>query len=128
MSNSLATPWTIIFQTPQSMGFPRQEYWSGLSFPSLGDLPDPGVESMSPIWQADSLPLSYLENPPPTRCLINNRNVLLTILEAGKSRLGSQHGCFLVRAHVLVHSQHLLTVFSMVEEARGLTGTFFMWH
>ena len=44
------------------MGFSRQEYWNGLPFPSLGDLPDPGIESASPVsaaWQVDSLPLSH---------------------------------------------------------------------
>ena len=48
---SLATPWT-----PLSMGFSRQEYWSGLSFPSLGDLPKPGIKPASPALQVDSLP------------------------------------------------------------------------
>ena len=43
-----ATPWTVAYQDPQSMGFSRQEYWSGLSFPSPGDLPDPGIEPGSP--------------------------------------------------------------------------------
>ena len=43
-----ATPWTIACQAPLSMGFPRQEYWSGLPFPSPGDLPDPGIEYVSP--------------------------------------------------------------------------------
>ena len=42
-----ATPWTVAHQTPLSMGFSRQEYWSGLPFPSSGDLPDPGMESTS---------------------------------------------------------------------------------
>ena len=42
------------------MGFPRQEYWSGLSFPSPGDLPDPGIELRSPALQADSLPTIML--------------------------------------------------------------------
>ena len=42
------------------MGFPRQEYWSGLPFPSPGDLPDPGCQPVSPPCQADSLPLSHL--------------------------------------------------------------------
>ena len=42
------TPWTITRQAPPSMGFPRQEYWSGLPFPSPGDLPDPGIEPTSP--------------------------------------------------------------------------------
>ena len=45
------------------MGFPRQEYWSGLPFPSPGDFPDPGTESTSPSLQADSLPLCYLGSP-----------------------------------------------------------------
>ena len=48
MSDSLATPGTVACQAPLPMGFPRQEYWSGLPFPSLGDLPDPGIEPMSP--------------------------------------------------------------------------------
>ena len=43
-----ATPWTVDYQDPQSMGFSRQEYWSGLPFPSPGDLPDPGIEPGSP--------------------------------------------------------------------------------
>ena len=54
------TPWTITFQSSLSMGFPRQEYWSGLPFPSPGDLPDPGNEPTSLAWQADCFPLSYL--------------------------------------------------------------------
>ena len=43
-----ATPWTVANQAPQSVGFPKQEYWSGLPFPSQGDLPNPGIESTSP--------------------------------------------------------------------------------
>ena len=50
-----ATPWTVADQAPPSMGFSRQEYWSGLPFPSPGDLPDPGIEPGSPILQADAL-------------------------------------------------------------------------
>ena len=43
------TPWTVVYQASPSMGFSRQEYWSGLPFPSLGDLPDPGIEPGSPV-------------------------------------------------------------------------------
>ena len=50
------TPWTVAYQALQSMGFSRQEYWSGLPFPSPGDLPDPGIEPRSPALQADALP------------------------------------------------------------------------
>ena len=44
MSESSVIPWMVAFQAPLSMGFPRQEYWSGLPFPSQGDLPDPEIE------------------------------------------------------------------------------------
>ena len=44
-----ATPWTVAHQAPLSMGFPRQEYWSGLSLPSPGHIPHPGVKPRSPI-------------------------------------------------------------------------------
>ena len=50
------TPWTVACQALPSMGFSRQEYWSGLPFPSPGDLPNPGIKSWSPTLQADSLP------------------------------------------------------------------------
>ena len=50
------TPWTVAYQAPPSMRFSRQECWSGLPFPSPGDLPDPGIEPGSPALQADALP------------------------------------------------------------------------
>ena len=53
---TLATPWTVAHQPPLSMGFPRQQYSSGLPFPSPGDLPNPGIEPRSPALQVDSLP------------------------------------------------------------------------
>ena len=52
---ALASPWTVACQAPLSMGFSRQEYWSGLPFPSPGDLPDPGIEPKSPALEANSL-------------------------------------------------------------------------
>ena len=48
--------WTVVYQVSLSMGFSRQEYWSGLPFPSPGDLPDPGIKPRSPALQADTLP------------------------------------------------------------------------
>ena len=45
-----ATPWTVAYQAPPSMGFSRQEFWSGLPFPSPRDLPNPGIEPGSPAW------------------------------------------------------------------------------
>ena len=58
-----ATPWTVAFQAPLSMGFSKQEHCSGLLCPPPGNLPDPGIEPMSPALQADSLPLSHSGNP-----------------------------------------------------------------
>ena len=49
------TPWTIACQAPLSIDFSRQDYWSGLPFPSPGDLPDPGIKHTSPALQVDSL-------------------------------------------------------------------------
>ena len=60
-----ATPWTVAYQAPPSMGFSRQEYWSGLPFPSPGDFPDPGIEPWSPGFQADAL---TSEPPGKPRC------------------------------------------------------------
>ena len=50
------TPWTVAYQASPPLGFSKQAYWSGLPFPSPGDLPDPGIEPRSPALQADALP------------------------------------------------------------------------
>ena len=60
-----STPWTVAHQFPLFMGFLRQEYWNGLSFPYPGDLPDPGIKPGSPTLQADAL----LSEPPGEPCL-----------------------------------------------------------
>ena len=52
---TLAPPWTVARQTSLSIGFSRQECWSGLPFPSPGDLPNPGIEPGFPVLRADSL-------------------------------------------------------------------------
>ena len=60
------TPWSVAYQVPPSLGFSRQEYWSGLLFPSPGDLPNPGIEPRSPTLQADALP-----SEPPGKLIYN---------------------------------------------------------
>ena len=62
---TLCDPWTVAYQAPPSVGFSRQAYWSGLPFPSPGDLPDPGSELGSPALQADSLPTELPGKPTP---------------------------------------------------------------
>ena len=57
------TPWSVAHQAPLSMGFPRQEYGSGLPLPALRDPPNPGVKLESPALLVDSLPLTHLGSP-----------------------------------------------------------------
>ena len=61
------TPWTVAYPATPSMGFSRQEYWSGLSFPSPGDLPEPGIKPRSPTLQADVLPSEPSGKTPVTK-------------------------------------------------------------
>ena len=62
MSNSV-TPWAVAHRVPLSMDFSRQKYWSGLPFPTPGDLPDPGIKPISPALQAVFYPLSHQGSP-----------------------------------------------------------------
>ena len=70
-----ANPWTVAYWAPPSMGFSRQEYWSGLPFPSLRNIPDPGIEPWSPALLADALPS---EPPGKSRCIYDLANLALT--------------------------------------------------
>ena len=69
------TPWTVAHQAPLSMEFSGQEYWSGLSFPSPGDLPNPGIEPRSPALQADSL----LTEPPGKPKIFTHDHILMNL-------------------------------------------------
>ena len=69
-----ATLWTVAHQDPLSMGFFRQEYWSGLSFPSPGDLPDPGIEPGSPTLEVDAL-----TSEPPGKTKVDN--IMISVLQ-----------------------------------------------
>ena len=85
---TLATPWTVACQAPPSMGFSRQEYWSGLPFPSPGDLPDPGIKPASPALQVDSYQLSYEASPSSVRSLkkqeSSKKNIYFFFIEHAK--------------------------------------------
>ena len=63
MSDSFGAPWTVALQAPLSTVFSRQEYWSGLPYPPPGDLTDLGIEPVSPVLQADSLPTEPPSKP-----------------------------------------------------------------
>ena len=75
-SNSLQPHWIVAHQAPLSMGFSRQEYWSGLPFLSPGDLPDPRIEPESPALQVD-----YLSTEPPGKTLMSR--ICFNIIRAG---------------------------------------------
>ena len=76
---TLNTPWIVACQAPLSMGFSRQEYWSGLPFPSPRDLPDPGIEPRSPALEVDSLP----SEPPGKPSLM----LIILVLKSSKTVL-----------------------------------------
>ena len=88
-----ATPWTVAHQSSLSMGFSRQEYWSGLPFPSPGDLPNPGIKPESPVLQADTLPSEPPGKPPSRRkeiiklkLEINQKETKETIAKINKTK------------------------------------------
>ena len=93
-----AIPWTVAYKAPLSMEFSRQEYWSGVPFPSPGDLPDPGIEPGSPALQAEALaseapgklPLRY------SRCVFIARGHLTDIIGAWES----SHTCACKSLHL----------------------------
>ena len=97
MLDSLATPWTVDHKAPLSMEFSRQEDWSGLPFPSPGDLPNPGIDPRSPALQVDSL----LSKPP-----------LSSLIQLNYIR--NMWGVFLVLICKLLRSSHLITAFPTV--------------
>ena len=70
VSDTFATPGTVALQASLPTGFSRQEYCSGLPFPSPGDLPDPGIEPVSLVVQVDSLPLSHLGSHKELKCTL----------------------------------------------------------
>ena len=79
-----ATPWTVAYHAPLSMGFSRQESWSGLPLPSPEDIPDPGIEPGSPALWADALP----SEPPRTsnnNIYINEKPVFIRVLQRNKT-------------------------------------------
>ena len=87
-----ATPWTVAYQAPPSMGFSRQECWSGLPFPSPGDLPHPGIQPRSPALQADALPSEPPGKPKPSyKQAKKKKNHMIISIDAEKAFNKIQH-------------------------------------
>ena len=81
----LVTPWTVAYQAPPSMGFSRQDYWSGLPFLSAGDLPNPGIKPGSPAWQTRTLPSEI-----PGKPLLYRRFSIAIYVTQGKACMSIQ--------------------------------------
>ena len=90
-----ATPWTVAYQAPQSMEFSRQEYWSGLPFPSPGDLPNLGIEPGSPALQVEAL----LSEPPGKPLLSTAFYNFILRKESKKCLKIYMYGCLCVYLH-----------------------------
>ena len=110
MSDSLRPSWAVACQASLSMGFSRQEYWSGLPFSSPGDLPDPGIEPRSPTLQADTLPsaqgigLCFGVGPSSHWLVHGNHSVLVCLQELGwlQAQVSSfLHTCFCAGGYIL---------------------------
>ena len=127
------TPWTEAHQAPPSMGFSRQEHWSGLPFPSPGDLPDPGIEPRSPTLQADSLP----SEPAWKLCRKNSREpcwvtckseyswvLLKTLLWENHQRLGEDSSKRIKDESCQIsHSTEIGSIFKIQNKIPNLRGT-----
>ena len=77
---SFVTPWSVVRQAPLSMGFFGQEYWSGLPFPSPGDLPDPGIEPASPAFTGGF----FTTEPPGKPVFANLKKYLKSLISQRK--------------------------------------------
>ena len=86
------TPWIVAYQAPLSMEFSRQKYWSGLPFPSPGDLPNPEIKPRSPTSQADALPSEPPGKPCIRACSSVNKNIKLCVcVHVCVGREGTDH-------------------------------------
>ena len=110
-----ATTWTVALQAPQPMGLSRQEYWSGLPYPPPGNLPNAGINLISPTLQADSLPLSHWGNP-----MTNLDSILEGLQSKGISRVFSSAT---IQKHQFFSTQPSFLVAQMVKSPPAMQET-----
>ena len=113
-----ATPWTVILQAPLSMGFSRQEYWSGLSFQTPGHLPHPGIKPMSPALQADSSPLNHQESP--ILLQISFLFFVLFFLRRRKKAVLFSYKALLYPRHLIIHKRQTVIYEIVLPPTKGL--------
>ena len=110
MSDSFVTRWTVTCQAPLSMGFSRQEYWSGRLFPSPGDLPNLGTETTSPAFP--ELAGGFFITEPPGKPFTINRSLVNKVQKKNFYRkVGIQHLCLLFIATLEEIGSFLANIF-----------------
>ena len=119
LSLTLATPWTVAHPAPLSLAFPRREYWSGLSCPSPGDLPDPGIEPTSPALAGRCLTAEPPEKPRSLASEVSSNFESVQVTFSGVRFDGtsvprettrfSRNGPGLGSGHLLLTPDHLVT-------------------
>ena len=121
MSDSFVTPWTVACKAPLFMGFPRQEYWSGLPFPPSGDLPDPGIESSSPA----SAGIFFTTEPPGkpnSDDTSEELKALRYLLSPLGERLGRLHNCHFTTDRTIGIGPLPLMTFGNPKQMQSFTG------
>ena len=135
LCSTLATPWTVALQAPLSMGFARQEYWSGLPFPTPGDVPDPRIEPGSPALQAEFLPTELQGKSPHSRACAETReatamkSLRIATRESPCAATNTQHSQNKTHMHTYIglsHQSHFTSEYDLhlprsLEEPRGPT-------
>ena len=101
-----ATPWTVAYQASPSMGFSRQEYQSGLPFPSPGDLPDTWIDTQVSWLQADALPSELPGKPTVVILLPVCSPGSAALLSVGKAGLNEPHICLPWSLAIMVDGKH----------------------
>ena len=121
VTHSFVTPWTAAHQAPLSVGFSRQEYWSGLPVPTPEDLPDPGMEPASPAWQVGSLPLSHLGSQWYYSVIKKKNRVLIhaTIYMDLKGIMGSEKNLRSCMLMIYIIFSKIYVVFSKLKKKTG---------
>ena len=105
-----ATPWTVAHQAPPSMGFSRQEYWSGFPFPSPGHLPNPGIEPRSPALQVDALTSEHQLK------VFSVCSIIETLYNLDSHKMKQPTKIVIVRKQLLTVFSHLVSLVNIREK------------
>ena len=128
VANYFVTPWTVTCQTPLPTSFPRQEYWSGLPFPSPGDLPNPGIEPCLPHCRQTLYHLSHQGSPPYINTLY-----ILSLLNSRPDTIIGTDNMFLKCINATLTVEHIFsklngTIIFLISHEHGVAKTTALFH